>query len=77
MTKEEILGVMSGSEGCNVEITDVNGKEIVGYVDLYESRFDNSDDDVNAGEASICVDSDDENSYVLYERDIKKIKIVR
>lgn len=76
MTKEEILDVMSESEGCNVEIIDVNDEKIVGYVDLYETRFDNSDDDVNAGEASICVDVDDENSYMLYESDIKEIKIV-
>lgn len=77
MNKQEILDVMSESEGCNIEITDVNGKEIVGYVDLYESRFDNSDDDVNAGEASICVDTADDNSYMLYESDIKRIKIIK
>lgn len=77
MTKEEILDVMSESEGCNVDIIDVNDEKIVGYVDLYETRFDNSDDDVNAGEASICVDVDDENSYMLYESDIKRIKIIK
>lgn len=77
MNKQEILDVMSESEGCNIEITDVNGKVIVGYVDLYESRFDNSDDDVNAGEASICVDTADDNSYMLYESDIKRIKIIK
>lgn len=76
MNKDEILEVMSESEGLNVEITDAKGDKITGYVDLFETRYDNSDDDVNAGEASICVDGDDGNSYLLYESDIEEIKIV-
>lgn len=77
MNKDEILDVMSESEECIVEITDVKDETIIGYVDLYESRYDNEDDEGNDGEASICVDTEDGQSYLLYESDIKEIKIIK
>lgn len=76
MDKEKILETMSESEGFKVEITDVKGEKLIGIVELYETRYDNSDDDVNAGEASICVDGEDGNGCLLYESDIKEIKII-
>lgn len=78
MPKEEIYDTMWDSEEHNVEITTKAGNTINGYVDLFESREDNSDDDVNPGEASVSILEKEKNkewSYVVYEDDIQDIRI--
>lgn len=76
MTKEKILAIMEDSEGRKVEVIDAKNETFVGVVDLFESRYDNSDDEEPyTGEASICIDCDDDICCELYESDIKEIKI--
>lgn len=78
MSKEEIYDTMWDSEEHNVEITTKTGNTITGYVDLFESRDDNSDDDVNPGEASVSIlgkDKGTEWGCVVYEDDIQTIRI--
>ena len=77
MSKDEILAIMEDSEDRKVEVIDVKGETFSGVVDLFESRFDNSDDDEPyAGEASICLDCGNDEVCGLYESDIKSIKFI-
>ena len=76
MDKKEILSTMSRSEGKRVELIDVKKKEIKGTVFLFESRYDNEDDEDCPGEASICVDCDNKAVCMLYESDIESITVV-
>ena len=73
MNKEETHNIMRKSRKHRVRITDVNNKVVEGTVMVFESRFDNSDDDDFPGEASIIVWGDDGLNYLLCESDIKKI----
>ena len=75
MNREEIYEAMSKFEQENVLLTTSDGKEYIGYIDVFESRYDNEDDDPPfAGQGSICFYSDDGDSMLLYEEHIKSIK---
>ena len=77
MTKEEILKIMEESEDHKVKVENARGETIEGIVDLYESRFDNEDDEEPyKGEASICLDEESGEGWLLYESDIKSIEIL-
>ena len=67
---------MENSEGENVRVIDVNGNIIEGYVDLFESRYDNEDDEMYPGEASIGLDCENEKNCLIYEKDIESIEII-
>lgn len=45
MSNEEIIDVMSKSEGCRVKCVEKDGSEWTGIVDVYESDYDNECDD--------------------------------
>lgn len=68
MTKREI---MEDSQHCRVEYTDTDGNKHTGYVEIYETPYDNDGD-----EGSICIDRDDGCSLCLYESDILDIRIL-
>lgn len=77
MSKEDTLSVMEESEDRRVKVVDVKGSTFTGVVDLFESRYDNIDDDEPySGEASICIDCGNDEFCGLYESDIESIKIL-
>lgn len=67
---------MEDSEGKRVVIEFFDGGRIEGIVDLYESRYDNEDDDEPySGQASLCVDCDDGTGCLVFESEIYSIRI--
>ena len=77
MSEDEILEVMEESEDHSVKVVDEKGQVFEGIVDLYESRYDNEDDDEPyAGEASISMECDDGSLVTLYESDISSIELL-
>lgn len=75
MNNKDIVECMIQGIHKAVVITDVKDATVKGIIKTYESRFDNSDDGPDNGEASIILDGDDGNSYLLFESDIKKIEL--
>ena len=69
--------VMSMSDQQRVSLATKEGKHFAGYVDVFESRFDNEDDDYCAGQGSICFYPDDGDPMLLYEENIQSIEIVK
>ena len=74
MTRKEIIDVMSRSEGCRIRCVEKNGGEWVGIVDVYESDFDNEDDEHKGH--SICVRRDNGANVLVYDDEIESIVIV-
>ena len=75
MSMEEIIKVMSESDGHRVKCVEKDGESWAGSVDVYESEFDNEDDEFGGG-ASICVIRDDGASALVYAEEIESISIV-
>ncbi len=75
MTREQIVQVMRESEGCRIRYIDIDGDDFIGFVDVFETAFENSDDEGGEG-ASICVQTDDGYNVLLYEREISFIEII-
>jgi len=77
MIGEELLDAMSDSCGKRINVTLKDGTVYKGKGDLYESRFDNEDDDGPlAGQASFVVKIDEENGIMLYESQIEDIEVL-
>jgi hypothetical protein len=76
MSVEQIREIMEDSQQGRIEYIDRDGVKHTGYVDVYESPYDNSDDDYKAGEATICFDDDNGDMTIVYESDIKEIRIL-
>lgn len=74
MNIEEIIEIMSESEGRHIECVETDGEKWTGVVDVYENAFDNSDDDVTGD--SICVCRDDGLNVLVYVQDIETISII-
>ncbi|MCC8196547.1 MAG: hypothetical protein LIO49_07095 [Ruminococcus sp.] len=74
MGKNEIINVMSMSDGRKVCCIEKDGDEWTGYVDVYESPYDNEDDDMTG--ASICVSRDNGFNAIVYDHDIAYIEII-
>ena len=70
MNKTEILKIMEESDQRRIEYTDKNGIVRTGYVDVYESRYDNE------GEASLCFAGDEGEMLIVNESDITYIRII-
>ena len=76
MSKEEVYAVMCASDQRRVLLITNEGKQYIGFVDVFESRLDNEDDESDcAGQGSICFYPDDGEPMLLYEDDIKHIDI--
>ena len=77
MSKEEILDIMEESYFKKVEVVDVDGEVYIGTVELFESRYDTSDDDDPcAGEAFLAIDCGNDIFYSVYESGINSIRIL-
>lgn len=74
MNREDIVDVMWEADGQRIHCVEINGDEWTGYVDVFESAFDNEDDERQG--ASICVQRDDGYNVIVYEDDIEKIEII-
>lgn len=66
---DQILSAMEDCEQQNVVVSLSDGKELHGFVDVFESRYDND------GEASICFAGDDGEMLILEESDIVAIRM--
>lgn len=73
--ENRIRVVMSCSEGKRVKCIEKDGSEWTGVVDVYESAYDNEDDEIK--DASICVSCDNGSNVLVYAEDIKYISIIR
>ena len=62
-----IMEQMAECEQHMVTVTTNDGRKIHGYVDVFESRYDND------GEASICFAGDGGQMLILEESDIRSI----
>lgn len=65
---DKILEAMEDCEQQNVVVKLTSGEEIRGFVDVFESRYDND------GEASICFAGEDGQMLILEESDIAEIR---
>ncbi|MBQ4121609.1 MAG: hypothetical protein IJD35_06310 [Clostridia bacterium] len=65
-----ILELMIQSEQKQIKYVDKDGVEHKGYVDVYESRYDND------GEASICFAGENGEMLIVYESEIESIEIL-
>ena len=65
--RDSVMKQMAECEQSVVTIVTDDGKTLHGYVDVFESRYDND------GEASICFAGDDGEMLILEEHDIKSI----
>ena len=70
MDNEQIIELMEQSEQHHIEYTDTDGVVRSGFVDVYESRYNND------GEASICFAGDDGEMLIVEESDILDIEIL-
>ena len=73
MNIEEIIEIMSESEGRHIECIETDGKKWSGVVDVYESAFDNEDDETKGD--SVCVRRDDGLNVLVYADEIETISI--
>ena len=75
MSVAEVTKVMSESEGLKVQCVEKDGESWTGVVEVFESEFDNEDDEFGGG-ASICVTRDDGTSALVYAEEIESIAVV-
>lgn len=66
---DEIMIKMSDFQQENVDIVLKNGEKLHGFIDVFESRYDND------GEASICFASDDGKMLIIEEGEIENISL--
>lgn len=72
--EDQIKWVMSRSEGKRIKYIEKDGTERTGVVDIYESDFDEENDELR--EPSIYVSRDDGNNVRIYAEDIKHIAVI-
>ena len=66
---DDILEKMRDAEQCNVTLIFRNGNRLKGYVDVFESRYDND------GEASICFAGENGEMLIVEEHELEDIII--
>lgn len=74
MEQSEIISVMQYSDGMRIKYTDEYGDEWTGYVDVYESDYDNQDDERTGH--SICLQRDDGSNLIVYDDEIIEIAVL-
>lgn len=67
----DLLHLMSQSEQQRIRYTDKSGNIREGFVDVFETRYDND------GEASICFAGDSGEMLIVYESEIKSLEILK
>lgn len=65
-----IVELMEQSEQKQIKYVGKDGVEHKGYVDVFESRYDND------GEASICFAGEDGEMLIVYESEIESLEIL-
>ena len=77
MKKEEIYKTMGASDSHHATVEMKDGKCIPGYVDVFESRYDNEDeeDEEIRGKGTIIFYPNEGDPMLLTEDDILSIKI--
>lgn len=70
----EKIAIMEASEGKRVKCIEWDGSEWTGIVDVFETAFDNEDDEQKG--YSICVCRDDGLNVIVFAHDIEQISIV-
>ena len=77
MDKEKLYKKMSESCGHHAIIAIVGKNNVSGYVDVFESRYDNEDEEDSEirGKGTICFFPDDGEPMLLTEGDIQSIEI--
>lgn len=68
------IGIMSNSEGKRIRCIEKDGCKWTGIVDVYETGFDNADDEQKGD--FICVSRDDGLNVIVYAKDIDIIEIL-
>ena len=71
---KEKIAVMSESEGKRIRYLEADGSVWTGTVDVYETAYDNSDDDKKG--YSICVMRDNGSNVIVYADEIEEISII-
>ena len=66
---DSILDKMYDAEQCNVTLVYKDGHKLKGYVDVYESRYDND------GEASICFAGEHGEMLIVWEHELADVII--
>ncbi len=74
MSLSAIVDAMWDSPGKQIEWYEKNGDRWTGFVDTFESAFDNSDDEFIG--ASLCVERCDSYNIILFENEIYSIRIL-
>ena len=74
MNIEEIIEIMSESEGRRIKCIEKDGEEWTGTVDVYESDYDNEGDEQEGD--SICVSRDDGSNVIVYADEIESISFI-
>lgn len=66
---DRILDKMYDAEQCNATLVFKDGRTLHGYVDVYESRYDND------GEASICFAGENGENTIVYESELEDVVV--
>lgn len=67
--KVSIRRKMSDGAGCDVTLVYKDGRKLKGYIDTYESRYDND------GEASICFEGEHGEMLIVEEHELADVII--
>lgn len=73
MDIEEIREIMADSDQCRIEYVDNEGNTHTGFVDVYETAYDNDEFD----ESSLCFAGDNGEMIIVWEHNIKSIRILK
>ncbi len=77
-SKEEIYSIMAEAEQKKVRVVTTDGMTYTGYIDVFESRSDNQEDDAPfKGIGSIILVTGDNSGVCLFEYDIVTIETIR
>lgn len=68
-----IVEKMEEYQGKRVVYVDNLGNKHSGYIDVFETAYDNEDE---GDEASICIERDDGKNLIVYESEIKDIYLI-
>ena len=75
--KEEIYSIMAEAEQKTVRVVTTDGMTYSGYIDVFESRSDNGEDDEPfKGVGSIILVTGDNSGVCLFEYEIVAIEII-
>ena len=75
--KEEIYSIMAEAEHKTVHVVTTDGETYTGYIDVFESRSDNQEDEEPfKGCGSIILVTGDNSGVCLFEYDITAIEAI-